>query len=211
MKFSFSFQVLLIFILVSCGQTKEQKNPDEGKITGNTYVSEEIGWSIQIPEDWELTTKEVVEALDQKGKTALEDELGQDIDTKALKHLLGFQKDKFNNFSATSEPFTEEFPGEYQQANRQLNEIIFNAFKSKGIKADTSTGKVSIDGIDFNVLYSTIYAPDGTVILNQILYSKLINGFDFGVNINYNNPKDKETLTNAFYKSKFTQLNSTTN
>jgi len=40
-------------------------------------------------------------------------------------------------------------------------------------------------------------------LLNQITYNKLINGYDFGISINYNTETDKEILINAFKNSKF--------
>ena len=60
-----------------------------------------------------------------------------------------------------------------------------------------------IDGLDFHKYSFTIYSPDGEIILNQIMYGRLINGFDFGVNINYNNNKDRDELLKVFKNSKF--------
>ena len=107
-------------------------------------------------------------------------------------------------FTSTSEPFKEEFPGEYQQNSKALNEILYNTFVDQGIKTDSTSGKETIQGLEFNTFYTTIYGPNGKVILNQILYSRLINGYDFGVTINYNNEQDKKTMIDALKKSKFT-------
>ncbi len=81
--------------------------------------------------------------------------------------------------------------------------MIFDAYVGKGIKADTSTGKEIISGLDFYTFYAKIYGSDGKIILNQVLYSRLINGHDFGVSINYNNDKDKNDMLNAFKQSTF--------
>jgi hypothetical protein len=35
------------------------------------------------------------------------------------------------------------------------------------------------------------------------MYSRLINGYDFGANINYNNDDDKKIMVDAFKNSKF--------
>jgi len=198
--------ILIIYSLaiISCGQVDPNKQIDEGSVKGETYESKEIGWSIEIPKDWKIISKDKVEAHDEKGKNAIEKSTGLEIDTKALKHLISFQKDQFNMFTSTSEPFKEEFPGEYQQNSKALNEILYNTFVDQGIKTDSTSGKETIQGLEFNTFYTTIYGPNGKVILNQILYSRLINGYDFGVTINYNNEQDKKTMIDALKKSKFT-------
>lgn len=203
MKLTTTILTFVLIIFASCGQVDPNKQIDEGKVNGRIYESKEIGWSIEIPKDWKIISKDKVETYDEKGKSAIEKSSGLEIDTKELKHLISFQKDQFNVFGSTSEPFKEEFPGEYQQNNKALNEVIFNAYKDQGMKVDTSSGKEIIQGLEFNAFYTKIYTPDGKVMLNQILYSRLINGYDFGVNINYNNDQDKETMLNVFNKSKF--------
>lgn len=192
-------------IIISCGQADPNKQIDEGNIKGEIYESKEIGWAIEIPKGWKITSKDKAEANDEKGKSIIEKSSGLQIDMRALKHLISFQKDQFNNFSSTSEPVKEEFAGEYQQNSKALNGIIYNAFVDQGIKADSASGKETIQGLEFNTFYTTIYAPDGKVILNQILYSRLINGYDFGININYNNEQDKKTMIDAWENSKFTK------
>lgn len=205
MKLTITTLISIVLFFCSCDQVDPNKQIDEGKVKGTLYESKEIGWSIEIPKEWKIISKDQVEANDEKGKNAIEKSTGQQIDTKALKHLISFQKDQFNTFSSTSEPFKEEFPGEYQQNSKFINEILYNTYTSQGIKADTASGKEIIQGLEFNAFYAKIYGPDGKLILNQILYSRLINGYDFGVNINYNNDQDKKIMMNTFLKSKFTK------
>jgi len=195
---------LTILFLISCGPVDPNKEIDEGTVKGTSYENKEIGWLIEIPKDWKIISKDKIEANDEKGRSAIEKTTGQQIDTKALKHLISFQKDQFNIFASTSEPFKEEFPGEYQKNNKALNEMIYNTCKDQGIKIDSTSGVETIQGLEFNKFCTAIYAPDGKIILNQILYSRLINGYDFGVNINYNNDQDKETMLKALLNSKFT-------
>ncbi|HXB41679.1 MAG TPA: hypothetical protein VNZ49_14155 [Bacteroidia bacterium] len=203
MRFSKIFLALISLIIISCGQTYPNKQIDEENIKGEIYESTEIGWSIEIPKNWSIISKDKIEANDQKGKDAIEKATGQEIDTKAMKHLISFQKNQFNIFSSTIEPFKEEFPGEYEKNNKILNELVYQTFVDQGIKTDSSSGKEIIQGLEFNTFYTTVYAPDGKVILNQILYSRLINGYDFGVNINYNNEQDKKIMMDTWKKSKF--------
>ena len=170
---------------------------------GVIYESKELGWSIEIPKDWEITSRDKVEASEEKGKSAIEKSSGLQIEMKNLKHLISFQKNQLNLFASTSEPFKEDFPGEYQESNKNLIRILYQTFVDQGIKVDTASGKESIQGLEFNTFYTTVYAPNGKVILKQIMYSRLLNGYDFGVNINFTNDKDKETMLNAWRNSTF--------
>lgn len=166
---------------------------DEGQVEGEIYTSQEIGWTVNIPQGWTVISKNRIEANDEKGRKAIEEVAGE-FDYSGLKHLISFQKNQFNIFQSTSEPFELEYEGEWEDNNAGLKELIYETYINQGIKVDTSSAKATIDGLDFEVFKSTIYGPDGNVILYQEMYSRYINGYDFGVNINYNNEKDKETM-----------------
>ena len=201
-------KTLLIFIstltIISCKPSNPNKNIDEGKVEGNTYTSQEIGWTIAIPDGWEVVDREKSEDMREKGTQALEETIDQEVDFSGVKTLIAFQKNQFNIFQSTSEPFKLEYEGEWEINNAAIKALIFETFVNQGIKADSSATSVeTIDGLDFQTYSFTIYGPTGEVILNQILYSRLINGFDFAANINYNNEKDKETQLQAFRNSKF--------
>jgi hypothetical protein len=190
-------------VLFSCSHIDPNKQIDEGKVTGDIYHSKELGWTIEIPANWKIVSKDEVQKNDQKGKEAMSKVYKGDIDMKTLKNLISFQKNMFNVFASTSQSFKEDSAGEYNHNCKMINQIIYQTYIGQGIKADSSSGKEIIQGLVFNTFYATIYGRDGKPVLHQILYSRLINGYDFGVNINYNNDADKETLVNAFKNSKF--------
>ncbi len=39
----------VLFLISSCRRTDPNKQIDEGKVDKNTYTSEDIGWTIEIP------------------------------------------------------------------------------------------------------------------------------------------------------------------
>lgn len=201
-------KTLIIFIstftIISCKPSDPNKSIDEGKVEGNTYTCEEIGWTIAIPDGWEVVDREKSQDMREKGTQALEETIDQEVDFSGVKTLIAFQKNQFNIFQSTSEPFKLEYEGEWEINNAAIKALIFETFVNQGIKADSSATTVeTIDGLDFQTYSFTIYGPNDEVILNQILYSRLINGFDFAANINYNNEKDKATQLQAFRSSKF--------
>lgn len=190
--------------LTSCGQVDPNKNIDEGKVEGNIYTSEEIGWTIEIPKGWTVVDKEKTKETNEKGLKALEETMDGEIDFSGLKNLISLQKDQFNIFQSTSESFELEYEGEWEENNAALKEIIYTTYLNQGMKADSSATTIEkIDGLEFQKYSFTIYSPKGEVILKQIMFSRLINGFDFGVNINYNNDKDRDELLKVFRNSKF--------
>ncbi|MCX6272288.1 MAG: hypothetical protein NTU44_13940 [Bacteroidetes bacterium] len=190
--------LVICFVLISCKQVDPNKYIDEGYLKDNLYKSNEIGWTIQIPDGWE-----VVKPDNRVGKAAIEITTGAKIDLSEQKHLINFKKDHANLFVSTSQPFKEEYPGEFIEGTESMNKIIYDTYKSRGAKTDTSSGSVFIDGMEFRTFTIKIYSEEGGLILNQILYSGLVNGYDLGININYNNEKDKNIMLEALMKSKF--------
>lgn len=191
-------------ILISCGEVDPNKNIDEGKVDGNFYTSNDIGWTIEIPKGWKIVEKEKTQEMNERGFKALEETLENEIDYSGLKNLISFQKNQFNLFQSSSEPFNLEYEGEWDDNNAALKEIIYSTYENQGIKVDSSTTKIeNIDGLDFQTFSFTLYGSKGEVILKQIMYSRLINGFDFGVNINYNNDQDRDELLKVLRNSKF--------
>lgn len=159
---------------------------------------------MKIPEGWNVTHRSVLDKRTKKGLDAISETAGIEYDESELKHLLNFQKNNYNIFQSTSEPFEIEYEGEWEENNAGLKDLIYQTYIQKGIKTDsTETTIVTIDGLKFQSYGFTIYSPKGEVILNQIMYSRLINGLDFGVNINYNNESDKNEMLEVWLNSKF--------
>jgi hypothetical protein len=203
-KILFTIVLSISLALATRGQVDPNKNIDEGKIEGNTYTSNEIGWKMEIPKGWAVIEKEKTKENNEKGLKALQETMDAEIDYSGLKNLISLQKDLFNIFQSTSEPFKVEYEGEWEENSAALKEIIYLTYLDQGIKADSSaTTTEVIDGLEFQKYSFTIYSPKGKFILSQIMYSRLINGFDFGVNINYNNDKYRDELLMAFRNSKF--------
>lgn len=177
---------------------------EEGKINGNIYSSDEIGWTMEIPSGWNIIDLEQTKKTNQVGLKALEETLNSDVDISQLKQLLALKKNSFNIFQSSSEPFNLEYEGEYEENNGTLKKIMYETYQNQGIKADTSSTTIeNIDGYNFLTYSFTLYGRKNEIILTQILYSRLINGFDFGAFINYNNENDKNELLKAFRSSKF--------
>jgi len=197
------FSLPCAFFLSSCGNSDPGRQVDEGDVSDGIYRSEEIGWTIQIPAGVEVSSISETERLRELGAGAMEDTLDEGIDTKGVKTLIGFQFDRFNRLQSTTEPFKDIEGSSWEENNDALKDLIRNTYKDQGVAAKFSeTRTEKIDGLDFRVYDIAILAPDQSVILNQILYSRLINGFDFSVNINYQREENKEVMMTAWKSSR---------
>ncbi len=193
-----------LILVASCKQIDPNKQVEEGEFEKDIYTSQELGWTIKVPKGWEIITKEQNEAFENRGLEAMEKMVDGKIDASEVKNLIGFQKNQFNLFQSNTEPFDNEYDGDWEENNALIKELVYNTYLSQGIKVDSSkTSTTKINGLDFKTYEFTIYAPNGHVILNQIMYNRLINGLSFGVNINYNNAKDKNEMLDSWKKSKF--------
>lgn len=180
------------------------KAPDEGTVKGQVYTDSTLGWTITIPQGWEMMTHAQLKALEQKGSDALQQSTGKKISTTDLKYLVNFRKDQFNTFSATLQPF-DGTQQQYDSNTVSVDNLLYQTFKSQGIPADTASGKATIQGLNFRVFYCTINNPNGGVLLQEALFSRFMNGNDFGISITYNNDENKKAMMDALMNSSFSK------
>ncbi|HVU53414.1 MAG TPA: hypothetical protein VHD83_00090 [Puia sp.] len=197
--------LLAATLLFSCKHKDKHLDPnkqvDEGAVKGETYVSQDMGWTITIPKGWTVVSRDQTEANEKKGAEAIRKSSHTQIDMSGLKHLISFQKDRFNSLMSTSEPFPNATPDAFDENCAAVDKMIYDAYSSQGIRADTSTSVEMVHGHRFNLFHATLYSKEGKVILQQLLYSKLIRDKDFSVTINYNNEEDKKVMMDAFMNS----------
>jgi outer membrane lipoprotein-sorting protein len=203
MKKVLFYLVVISMLISSCGQKDPNQEIEEGKITDSNYESKKIGWTMEIPEGWTIITRDQAEKNDEKGRKIIEESSGIEISTDSLLNLISFQKNPFNIFAATAEPYKESYPGEYLETNKAICALLYDTYLDQGIKTDTVSGKETINGREFLTFSTTVYSKKGKVIMEQIMYSRLINGYDFCVNLNYNNEKDKQILMKTWKNSVF--------
>ena len=207
MKIKFTLILLLILIsITSCRQSDKNRQIDEVEIKNDVYISNELGWHIKIPENWKVVAKEETEEYKAIGKEGFESIIDEEIDTSKLKVLISFKKTEFNLFLSNSEPFKLEYEGEWEENNSMAKKLIYDAYLGQGIGVDSTETKIEkIDGKKFHTYELKIYSEEGDVILNQLIYSRLINGYDLFVSLNYDNESDKKEMLDAWLNSKFSK------
>jgi len=208
--------LLLLFCILYLSNCKQKQTPKEKQQqieTGslnekNEYTSAEVGWTVNIPKDWSVLTKKERDKLNEKGMKAIEENNNIKVDATGLKELINLKKDLFNSFISTIEPYSEKETGTYDENNKKIIDIIKQTYAGKGMKAEYDEGKEKIDGLEFYTFFTRIYSPDKSkIILYQKMYSRLINGYDLGITMTYNNEEDKKTLEDVVKSSKFSLRN----
>ena len=199
MKPTLYFLTLFGIFFAACNSS----NSKEEKAKLETYTSKEIRWTIEIPEGYTKLSKTRLEANEKKWKQALAN--ANDNETTNSKSLLlvNFQKNQFNSLLATAQVFDLTQDGDYLVNRQIVKKMIYDTYTNQKIKIDTLSATEVIAGQKFQTFNITLFGPNGEVLLNQLTYNKLINGYDFGISINYNNEMDKKILIDAFKKSKF--------
>ncbi|MEZ5008211.1 MAG: hypothetical protein R2753_08700 [Chitinophagales bacterium] len=205
-KYSTYLVVLLLNLsIVSCKQKSSESDGNKVALVDTSiYKNESLGWQITIPDSFNIISEDKMNEFDQQGRDIVglsEEEV--EAYNNGLQHLVSFGKDDFNIFAATAEPFELMYEGEYEDNNRLLNELIYQTFVNQGLSIDTSSSNVVIDELEFMSFKTNIYDPAGELIITQELFNRYINGYDFSVNINYNNDEDKSAMLNAWKTSTF--------
>lgn len=203
-----------ICLLIACKNESKpqtlkdkQKEIETGSLdSSNIYKVDEIGWTVRIPAHWEIMTRETLKKNTERGKKAMEKAMDSQIDVSGLVQLLNLKKDQFNSFLSTIEPYPGEDGLSEEEHNQQVYNVIKEAYKMNGIHARYQEDSTIIDGLRFYVFHIRLYAPDKEkIIFRQVLYSRNINGYDFGMTINYNNEKPMEELSEMVYSSHFSK------
>ena len=197
------------FFITNC--TNEDKNDQneeiETKTEGTPYSNYEVGWTMTVPEGWEIISKDQLDKNMKNGQDIIAESSTVNLNYDGLTHLINFKKDDYNQFMSTMEPFELEYAGEWEENNQMVYDFLYETYTFQGIEIDTSSRTTQLDGLLFQVFSITLYTPDGSILIYEDMYGRFINGYDFSVILTYNNTDDKVLLEHVLRQSKFTKRN----
>lgn len=195
------YTAILFVITTSCnGQSK--------KTEFKAFKDDQMGWSINYPDYLKILSDSEIAVYEGRAEEPLEETIGEEIEYNH-KNLIWLLKDRFNSFSSNSQPYDSSVDGPYEENQKILNEAILETYRSQGIEFDSDFGFYIIDGLEFSTMTTKLYTPDRSkVILTQIVFERLFsNSRTLTLNINFNNPMDKEILMKVINSSKLTIRN----
>jgi len=200
MKIARNFTLsIIITVLVSCNNDKSTKQIK----SENVYVRQEIGWTMQIPDEWQILNQTTQGVYKQKGKEIINELKKENREYKGLIYLLGFKRNQLNIFQSNFEKIKYKDEQAWRENKKQQKISTAQMYAKEGVKIDTISSMEKIDGIDFSVFLVSVYNQLGSVRYTQKIYGSYISGFDFAVLLNYNNREDEETLHKFWKNSKF--------
>lgn len=190
-----------LFLLSACGgATKKDysKEVDEGTFNGNKYISQALGWTMEFPDNWIVTTKSSLESLDERSKQASEDS----SDMSGIKRTLAFQKNYDNNFQSTWEDFSGD-EAQYKSHIYSIHAMIYDNYLGQRTSLDSVAGQLKVSGVTFDTYQISLYDRYNKNFGNQLLLTSLVKNKFMSVTIAYNNEADKQKILGLFKKSTF--------
>ena len=167
------------------------------------YTFNEVGWTITIPADFKEMDSVQNRRSMEKGIKVLEESADVIADISEVKTLFTATKNTFQYFTATLTPFDPPKDGDYKQATKELKEITYYTFKDQmpDAKLDSSSTKITIDGLEFDKFSVLIKVKDLT--LTVVLIGKLYKGYDFGISYLYMDEQTRDQIEASIRNSKF--------
>jgi hypothetical protein len=165
--------------------------------------NKDFNWTIVIPEGFDsVNTEDQAKMLD-RGKTAIEDTYGEEIENKT-KSIFLFRSGLTNYIEANQQPFDEAVDGDYLESRRALNTVLYETFADQipGSKLDTATSIEKIDDLDFYKTEIVVTYPNA-MVMNVLMYSRLFDNKDFSVNIMYTDEEKGKKMREAWLTSRF--------
>lgn len=193
------YGLLIVALLGACKSDKEK--PSETYLVFSDSTS---GWTTQYPETWPAMSSAEIAKMEGRGQDAMENAAGQDIELTHT-NLLWLKKDDFNSLTSNHDPFDSLVDGSFEENEKAIQDVLELTYRQNGLKFETSTGKETIDGLEFSTFETTLFMPNGTdTLMRQVIWSRLLsNKLSLTLNINSNNPADRATLMNIIRTSKF--------
>lgn len=193
-----------IIFLSSCGggSTKQDysKEVDEGTFSENTFHSPTLGWTMEFPNNWLITKKASIQALDERSKLAAEDSVS---DMSGVKLLLAFHKNFDNSFQSNMQLFEGKSTQDYYDVTYGMHEMIYNNYLDQRTPLDTSNVTIQIGAYKFDAYEINLFDKNQKNFANQLLITGVVKNQFMSVTIVYNNKEDKEKMLNLFKASKF--------
>jgi hypothetical protein len=198
--------LFLSFFIITVAHAQDAKPTDK---TAPEYTAPHIGWKVTLPTlpaGWRQMSGQETAAEAQKARALVEKNAGGPVDAKGWRHLLNLEKDAFNAFISNVEPYDEKVAGPYAERHKAMQEQLLNTYKNVGAKLGKfQVAKENIDGLEFLTIELDLMHPrkPNEIAMSQKIYSRHINGFDFGITLSTNNPADRKVLEAVVAASKF--------
>lgn len=166
-----------LLLLVSLNYAFSQGN---GKIENGTYVCNRFEWKIKIPKNYNLTKVQEIEASEKRGDTELKKTLPNNAKIQNRTHLVGFNLDSKNTFTAGIEPFNSN-KITFEENEKMILDLLKQSYSQfKNAKCDFKTSYLKIGKYNFHKIKVQAYnASNSQLVLTQIYYNSCIKNYRY--------------------------------
>lgn len=178
---------------------------DEGRIEGNVYINDTLGWKMEIPATWRLShrvTQQIKDSL-----IGILDSLDIEYPSASSDiQLLSIEKDMLNIFRSSYEKKVENInEGDLRETMQGYCELLPYMFPSPvQFKYCSPVEKKRIKGMSFLYFSYECYLPAPLdKKLYGMAYMGVVNDYVLEVTINYTDDKNKDEIMNAWLNSNF--------
>ena len=152
-----------------------------------TLYFPEVGWSIAVPNKFQMLDSALARQMQMRGFKAISEAYNQPINAIPYTTLLAIRPSLTNYIDAVLNPFDPKVDGDWNESSSKVHQIVTYTFQQKApeAKIDTATTQEKIGGINFKRFTLNLELPGNNGTLKMLMYTALIRGYDFAVNILY--------------------------
>lgn len=193
MKYNIRLALLSLAVFVCFASSYAQPS--------QTIYNKSLGWTITIPEGFEAVPQAEVDALQQKGFSKIEEQVGKKIENRAVP-IFTFRTDASHYIQSAYLPlaFSRE---QYAAECKAGYDLVYKTFSSQfpNNTVDTIQTLTIIDSLEFQLLKLKIDL--GKFDLNLLMYSRLFGNRFFSLNIMYVDHLTGKKMIDAWKASEF--------
>jgi hypothetical protein len=183
--------------IISCNNSTP--HADDGKLTNSTYTHNYLGWTMELPDNFEFVSQESKDKWSENTEKVVGESYSVDneqIDLISFKVNEGIFLSNLNlrnNFPHLKSEI------QYLQAGAEQTK---QGLEKVNISPSFEYDKETIDGKEFTVQTITHYL-DNQIINNQKVYLSFDDHYMFLIVLSWKNPEEKAIILDTFNKSKF--------
>ncbi len=173
--------------------------------TSTTYILKDIGWTINLPNDFKIEDSSLIIQNTKEGKVILENESHLKLNMASTKNIISASKDMFNQFNVTLSKSSAPTERYWDSVNNNVLKIFYNAMVKQAppqAKVDSSRTINTIDGIRFKSFRMDIKINNNLTAHNFII-TRLYKGSTLSINYNLTDTSVGEEIEKMLRESKF--------
>jgi len=188
--------ILIAFTFIclsSCGQTNSR------------YILKDIGWTINLPNDFVIEDSSIVIKDTKEGKIILEKESHLKLNLATTKTLISASKDMFNQFNVTLSKSSAPTEHYWDSINNNVLKLFYTAMVKQAppdAHFDSSRTIETIDGLSFKSFKMVVRLNNNLTVYNYII-SRLYKGSTLSINYNYTDKLAGDEINKMLKDSKF--------